>query len=168
MEVVEGLGVRTVGELRVWRGPVRRDGWRKPRETQRGKLRLDEQMLFVEEERLRHLELVVDHAVTCREMESCVTFTRYQGFRKPLQRGWMRPEGRPGEGAAGARTAITDDQAAGMDSPEAGHGQSRVFGLAAPEAPRQAPCRAPWPTVIRDMTILLTDPFMVRPHFGSS
>lgn len=39
----------------------------------RGKLRLQEEVLFIEEERVRHLELVVDHvAFTCREMESCV------------------------------------------------------------------------------------------------
>ena len=39
----------------------------------RGKLRLREELLFVEEERVRHLELMVDHvAFTYREMESCV------------------------------------------------------------------------------------------------
>ena len=37
----------------------------------RGKLRLQEEILFIEEERVRHLELVVDHvAFTYREMES--------------------------------------------------------------------------------------------------
>jgi len=39
----------------------------------RGLLRLQEEMLFIEEERVRHLELVVDQvAFTLREMESCV------------------------------------------------------------------------------------------------
>jgi hypothetical protein len=39
----------------------------------RGTLRLREELLFVEEEHLRHLELMVDHVVfTYREMESCV------------------------------------------------------------------------------------------------
>lgn len=39
----------------------------------RGKLQLQEEMLFIEEERVRHLELLVDHvAFTYREMESCV------------------------------------------------------------------------------------------------
>jgi hypothetical protein len=39
----------------------------------RGKLQLQEEVLFMEEERVRHLELMVDHvAFTYREMESCV------------------------------------------------------------------------------------------------
>jgi hypothetical protein len=39
----------------------------------RGMLRLREEMLFIEEERVRHLELLVDHVgFTYREMESCV------------------------------------------------------------------------------------------------
>ena len=39
----------------------------------RGNLRLREELLFVEEELLRHLELMVDQvAFTYREMESCV------------------------------------------------------------------------------------------------
>ncbi len=39
----------------------------------RGKLRLREEQLFIEEERVRHLEFVVDHvAFAYREMESCV------------------------------------------------------------------------------------------------
>ena len=39
----------------------------------RGKLRLKEEKLFIEEEGVRHLELLVDHVVfTYREMESCV------------------------------------------------------------------------------------------------
>ena len=39
----------------------------------RGELRLQEEMLFIEEERVRHLELVVDHTrFTYREMESCI------------------------------------------------------------------------------------------------
>jgi len=39
----------------------------------RGTLQVEEQVLFMEEERLRHMVLVVDHvAFTLREMESCV------------------------------------------------------------------------------------------------
>lgn len=39
----------------------------------RGKLRLKEELLFIEEERVRHLELVVDNvSFVFREMESCV------------------------------------------------------------------------------------------------
>lgn len=39
----------------------------------RGSLRLKEEMLFIQEERVRHLELLVDHvAFTYREMESCI------------------------------------------------------------------------------------------------
>ena len=39
----------------------------------RGRLRLREEFLFVEEESVRHLELMVDDvAFTYREMESCV------------------------------------------------------------------------------------------------
>ena len=39
----------------------------------RGKLRVKEEMLFIEEERVRHLELMVDHVpFTFRDMESCV------------------------------------------------------------------------------------------------
>jgi hypothetical protein len=39
----------------------------------RGKLRLPEELLFIEEERVRHLQLMVDHVTfTYREMESCV------------------------------------------------------------------------------------------------
>ena len=39
----------------------------------RGKLRLQEEMLFIEEDRVRHLELMVDKVpFTYREMESCV------------------------------------------------------------------------------------------------
>ena len=39
----------------------------------RGKLRLREELLFIEEDRVRHLELVVDHVeFAYREMESCV------------------------------------------------------------------------------------------------
>jgi len=39
----------------------------------RGKLRLREEVLFIEEDCVRHLELVVDHvAFAYREMESCV------------------------------------------------------------------------------------------------
>ena len=39
----------------------------------RGTLRLQEEVLFIEEDRVRHLELVVDKVpFTYREMESCV------------------------------------------------------------------------------------------------
>ena len=39
----------------------------------RGKLRLREELLFVEEEQVRYLEFVVDHVnFALREMESCV------------------------------------------------------------------------------------------------
>jgi hypothetical protein len=39
----------------------------------RGKLQLQEEMLFIAEDRVRHLELAVDHVkFTYREMESCV------------------------------------------------------------------------------------------------
>ena len=39
----------------------------------RGQLQLREEMLFIEEERIRHMELMVDHvAFAYREMESCV------------------------------------------------------------------------------------------------
>ena len=39
----------------------------------RGQLRLQEEMLFIEEERVRHLELRVDRACfTYRDIESCV------------------------------------------------------------------------------------------------
>jgi len=39
----------------------------------RGKLRLREEVLFIEEERVRHLEMQVDNVpFTYREMESCV------------------------------------------------------------------------------------------------
>ena len=39
----------------------------------RGKLRLQEEMLFIEEDRVRHIELVVDGVMfTYRDMESCV------------------------------------------------------------------------------------------------
>jgi len=39
----------------------------------RGPLRLQEEMIFIDEERVRHLELVVEHVrFTYREMESCL------------------------------------------------------------------------------------------------
>jgi hypothetical protein len=39
----------------------------------RGKLKLQEEILFIDEERVRHLELMVDHvAFSYREMQSCV------------------------------------------------------------------------------------------------
>ena len=39
----------------------------------RGRLRLAEKLLFIDEERLRHLELIVDRVLfTYRDMESCV------------------------------------------------------------------------------------------------
>ena len=39
----------------------------------RGKLRLREDLLFIEEERVRHLELLIDHVpFAYRQIESCV------------------------------------------------------------------------------------------------
>jgi len=39
----------------------------------RGRLWLKEELLFIEEDRVRHLELLVDHvSFVFREMESCV------------------------------------------------------------------------------------------------
>lgn len=39
----------------------------------RGKMRLKEEVLFIEEDRVRHLELLIDHVgFTYRDMESCV------------------------------------------------------------------------------------------------
>ena len=39
----------------------------------RGKLKVKEEMLLIEEEHVRHLELMVDHVpFTYREMESCI------------------------------------------------------------------------------------------------
>ena len=39
----------------------------------RGQLRLKEEAMFIEEDKVRHLELTVDHVpFTYREMESCV------------------------------------------------------------------------------------------------
>ncbi len=39
----------------------------------RGKLRLQEEVLFIEEERVRHLPLLVDHvSFVYRDMESCI------------------------------------------------------------------------------------------------
>jgi hypothetical protein len=63
-DIARRVGLPLEHEVEVWLcGGVRL----------RGKLRLQEQILFIEEERLRHLELVVDHvAFTYREMESCV------------------------------------------------------------------------------------------------
>lgn len=40
----------------------------------RGELRLKEELLFIEEDHIRHLQLVVDHvAFAYREMESCIS-----------------------------------------------------------------------------------------------
>ena len=63
-ELARRIGLPLDHEVEVWlRGGVRL----------RGKLHLQEAMLFLEEERLRHLGLVVDRvALTYREMESCV------------------------------------------------------------------------------------------------
>jgi hypothetical protein len=39
----------------------------------RGRLRLQEEIMFIEEDRVRHLPLLVDHvSFTYRDMESCV------------------------------------------------------------------------------------------------
>ena len=63
-ELARRIGLPLGHEVEVWlQGGIRL----------RGRLRLQEEMLFIEEERLRHLELVVDRvAFTYREMESCV------------------------------------------------------------------------------------------------
>ena len=63
-ELARRIGLPLGHEVEVWlHGGIRL----------RGKLRLQEEMLFIEEERLRHLELVVDRVTfTYREMESCV------------------------------------------------------------------------------------------------
>jgi hypothetical protein len=51
-------------QVEIWLiGGVRLRGW----------LRLKEEALFLEEDKIRHLELTVDHVpFTYREMESCV------------------------------------------------------------------------------------------------
>jgi len=63
-ELARRLGLPLGHQVEVWRyGGIRL----------RGKLRLQEEVLFIEEERLRHLGLVVDQvAFAYREMESCV------------------------------------------------------------------------------------------------
>jgi len=63
-ELARRMGLPPGHEVEVWLiGGVRL----------RGKLRLAENLLFIEEERVRHLELMVDRVpFTYREMESCV------------------------------------------------------------------------------------------------
>jgi hypothetical protein len=63
-ELARRLGLPVGHQVEVWlTGGVRL----------RGKLRLREDVLFIEEERVRHLEMVVDNTpFTYREMESCV------------------------------------------------------------------------------------------------
>ena len=63
-ELARRIGLPLGHEVEVWlSGGIRL----------RGKLRLREEVLFIEEDRVRHLELVVDHVeFTYREMESCV------------------------------------------------------------------------------------------------
>ncbi len=63
-QVARRIGLPLGHEVEVWlQGGVRL----------RGRLSVKEEMLFIEEERLRHLELVVDRVpFTYREMESCV------------------------------------------------------------------------------------------------
>ncbi|SPE62703.1 hypothetical protein SBV1_890002 [Verrucomicrobia bacterium] len=63
-ELAQRMGLPLGHEVEVWLcGGIRL----------RGKLRLQEEMLFIEEERVRHLELTVDNvAFAYREMESCV------------------------------------------------------------------------------------------------
>jgi hypothetical protein len=58
------MGVPLGHEVEVWlTGGIRL----------RGRLRLQEELLFIEEDSVRHLGLMVDHvAFTYREMESCV------------------------------------------------------------------------------------------------
>lgn len=64
VELARGLNLPLDHEVEVWLiGGIRL----------RGKLRLSEEMLFMEEDHLRHLELQVDHVpFKMREMESCV------------------------------------------------------------------------------------------------
>jgi hypothetical protein len=63
-ELARRIGLPLGHEVEVWlRGGIRL----------RGTLRLQEEVLFIEEERLRHLGLIVDHCpFIYREMESCV------------------------------------------------------------------------------------------------
>ena len=63
-ELARSLGLPLGHQVEVWL----RDGIRL-----RGKLRLPEELLFIDEEHMRHLELLVDHvSFTYREMESCI------------------------------------------------------------------------------------------------
>ena len=63
-DLARRVGLPLGHEVEVWlRGSIRL----------RGKLRLREELLFIQEERLRHLEMVVDRVpFTYGEMESCV------------------------------------------------------------------------------------------------
>jgi hypothetical protein len=63
-ELARRLGLPLGHQVEVWLlGGVRL----------RGQLRLQEEVLFIEEERVRHMELKVDHvSFAYREMESCV------------------------------------------------------------------------------------------------
>lgn len=63
-ELARRLGLPLGHQVEVWlTGGIRL----------RGKLRLQEELLFIEEDRIRHLGLAVDHMTFAyREMESCV------------------------------------------------------------------------------------------------
>jgi hypothetical protein len=63
-ELARRMGLPLEHQVEVWlAGGVRL----------RGKLRLRDQMLFIEEDHMRHLELMVDNVgFAYREMESCV------------------------------------------------------------------------------------------------
>jgi hypothetical protein len=63
-ELARQLGLPIGHQVEVWlTGGIRL----------RGRLRLEEELLFIEEERMRHLGLAVDHVnFVYREMESCV------------------------------------------------------------------------------------------------
>ena len=63
MELARRVGLPIGHDVEVWlRGGIRL----------RGKLQLQEQVLMIEEDRLRHLEMTVDHVpFTYRDMESC-------------------------------------------------------------------------------------------------
>ena len=64
VELARRINLPLGHEVEVWlRGGIRL----------RGKLRLEEELLFVEEDRVRCLELMVDRVpFTYRELESCV------------------------------------------------------------------------------------------------
>lgn len=63
-ELARKIGLPLGHKVEVWlRGQIRL----------RGNLKLAEELLFIEEDQLRHLELLVDHVpFAYREMESCV------------------------------------------------------------------------------------------------